>query len=123
MNSFQENILITSKGSFPIQNKILKIVTVDSGIIVLFDSNNINNDDGLYISNLCLYSEYGEHKWDAELPKEMPYAIYEPEPYENIYSPHEDPYLKKDEISASSFRWYCILDIVTGKIKEMHVNK
>jgi hypothetical protein len=122
MNCFQENVLITDKCRFTLKNNILKIITVDSGIVVLFDNTSLKNDD-LCISNICLYDEYGEHKWDAELPKQMPYSTYEPGPYEDLYSPYGDSYLKKDEIAASSFRWHCILDIVTGKIKEMHANK
>lgn len=125
MNSFQEHVLMTAKGKFSLENKILKIITIESGVVVLFDNSNF--DENHPRSNLCLFSENGEKKWEAELSKElrhkMPYSSYEPEPYDYLGDPNGDTYLKKDEIAAGSVNWYCILDTTTGKIKERHVNK
>ena len=98
--------------TFPIE--IAKIIELDNRILVLLVEALKYNKQ--IPSNLFLYNCSGDKIWEAELPKEMPYLTYEPEYYDSVNFVNND-------LSACSFRWFCILDIKTGKIKTLYPNK
>ena len=98
--------------AFP--NKIVKTIELKDAILILMEE--ISQYSKQIPSNLFLYNLTGDKIWEAELPKEMPYDTYVPEYYDSVT-------FENNEIMACSFRWFCILDIKTGKIKTLYPNK
>lgn len=93
---------------------IIKIIELKDMVLVLLEESSKYNKK--IPSNLFLYSLSGDKFWEAELPKEMPYTTYEPEYYDSVN-------FENNELMASSFRWFCVLDMKTGKIKTLYPNK
>ncbi len=114
MNSYKNCNLHLSGKIVVSPLKIIKVIDLKNVVLVLIEESTKFNKQ--IPSNLFLYNSSGEKIWEAELPKEMSYSTYEPEYYYSIY-------FENNELSAYSDRWFCILDIVNGKIKSMYPNK